>query len=349
MFKTCFYIVIIFVLVRCKVDPKINPILPSDDLKEIIPPNWPQPKYTFSTNTITEDKFILGRALFYDPILSKDNTISCGSCHQQFVAFANADHALSHGINDLLGKRNAPGLFNLVWHSSFMHDGGINHIENQPIAPITNTVEMGDDINPILEKLNASSKYKNLFNKAFGSEVADTKKLQLAMVQFMGLMYSYNSKYDRFKRQENNTSFNDSETRGYSLFLQKCAVCHTEPLMSSFEFRNNGLPVDPFLKDKGRGELNTAEPGDDYLFKIPSLRNVALTGPYMHDGRFTTLEQCINHYTAAFTNTINLAPELPRQGMTLSAQDKADLVSFLNTLTDYRFISDKRFADPNFK
>ncbi|MCE3228699.1 MAG: cytochrome-c peroxidase [Bacteroidetes bacterium] len=150
--KKFLFILPLLAVLSCKVDPKIVEILPTDNVKEIVPEGWPQPNYTFSVNVLSEDRFVLGRALFYEPMLSKDNTISCGSCHQQFSAFAHADHQFSHGFNDVNGTRNAPGIFNMNWHTSFMHDGGINHIEMQPIGPITNPIEMAEDINAVIAK-----------------------------------------------------------------------------------------------------------------------------------------------------------------------------------------------------
>jgi len=336
----------VFVFTSCKVDPKIIEPLPTDNLVEVIPEGWPNPVYSFSVNTISEDKFVLGRALFYDPILSVDSTVSCGSCHQQFSAFAHADHNFSHGIYDRLGTRNAPGLFNLNWLPLFMHDGGINHIEVQPLGPITNTLEMGADINPVIAKLQASSKYKNLFKKAFGTDVVNSQNMLRAMAQFMGLIYSYNSKYDLFKRHENNVQLSDAELRGYNLFLTNCNSCHKEPLFSDFAFRNNGISVNIYLKDTGRAHI-TGLPQDRYKFKTPSLRNIAKTAPYMHDGRFNTLQECLDHYANVKPNLINLDPLLQNNGLPLSAQDKQDIIAFLYTLTDYKFLADRRFADPN--
>jgi len=333
-------------LVGCKVDPKINAPLPTDNLVEVIPEGWPQPIYNFNTNPISEAKFNLGRELFYDPILSKDNTISCGSCHQQYVAFAHADHNVSHGINGLLGTRNAPALFNLNWHPAFMHDGGVNHIEVQPLAPITNTLEMGDLIEPIIAKLKTSEKYKKLFNATYGSEEVNTQKTLVAMAQFMALMYSYNSKYDLFKRGENNVQLSDAELRGYNLFIAKCNTCHKEPLFTDFQYRSNGMPINPFINDIGREGI-TGEDIDKYKFKTPTLRNIALTAPYMHDGSLQTLNQCLDHYTNPITNIKNLDPLLLPNGIPMTSQEKQDIIAFLNTLTDYKFIADKRFADPN--
>jgi cytochrome c peroxidase len=341
-----FFLFGVLILTSCKVDPKIIEPLPTDNLVEIIPEGWPKPVYSFSVNTITEDKFILGRALFYDPILSVDSTISCGSCHQQFAAFAHADHDLSHGIYDRVGTRNAPGIFNLNWHPLFMHDGGINHIEVMPLGPITNTLEMGADINPVIAKLQASSKYKNLFKKAFGTETVNSQNMLRAMAQFMGLMYSYNSKFDLYKRRESNAELSDTELRGYNLFLTNCNTCHKEPLFTDFSFRSNGLAVNPFINDTGRAHI-TGEAQDRFKFKTPSLRNIAKTAPYMHDGRFNTLQECLDHYANVKPNLVNLDPLLQNSGLPLSTQDKQDIIAFLNTLTDYKLLADRRFADPN--
>lgn len=354
MFKKAVLIsssVLIFGLTSCKVDPKINQPLPLNDLAITVPEGWPQPVYTFSNNPVSKETFALGRALFYENLLSRDNSISCGSCHQNFVAFANSDHQFSHGIpdaqgNDQLGIRNSPGLFNLAWHPAFMHDGGVNHIEIQPLAPITNPIEMGEEINNVLAKLSASTKYKGMFKAAYGTEEVTTQRMFRAMAQFMGLMYSDNSKYDYYKRNENNVHLSEGEQRGYNLFLAKCNTCHKEPLFSDFKYRNNGLQINPLLKDSGRAHI-TGEPSDLYKYKTPSLRNVALTYPYMHDGSLGTLEKCLDHYTNGIINTVNLDPQL-QSGIQMTADEKKDIIAFLNTLTDYKFINDARFKDPNF-
>ncbi len=333
------------ILWSCKVDPQIIPELPSNKLQEVIPQGWPAPVYTFTGNTLSQDKFILGRALFYEPMLSLDNSISCGSCHQQTAAFANADHVLSHGINGLKGKRNAPAIFNLNWHPYFMHDGGIINLELQPVGPITNPIEMAETMSGVVDKLKASAKYKNLYLNAYGTEDITSQGLLKAMAQFMGMIYSYNSKFDRYKRGENNTNLSEAEQRGYNLFKANCNACHAEPLFSDFKFRSNGLSVDPGLNDSGRAHVEPL-PQNRYKFKTPSLRNVARSYPYMHDGRFNTLEKCLDHYTSEKTNTYNLDPLL-QNPLTLSAEDKKDLIEFLNTLTDYSYLEDPRFADPN--
>ena len=346
--KNIFYFLIVCAVVSCKVDPStVKPLTPVlDNPVQLIPDGWPQAHYKFEDNQLSEDRFALGRALFYETLLSKNDSISCGSCHQNFVAFANADHDLSHGIFERRGKRNAPGLFNLAWHTSFMHDGGSLNIENQPLAPLTNTLEMGEDINSVIAKLQVTVKYKSLFKSAYGDETVNSQRLLKSLAQFMGQIYSCNSKFDYYKRHEKNVQLTDQELNGYNLFQANCNSCHKEPLFSDFEFRSNGIPVDPVLNDNGREHI-TNQLQDRYKFKTPSLRNIALTYPYMHDGSFKTLEACLDHYTNASKNTMNLDPLLSKP-LPLSVQDKKDIIVFLNTLTDYEFIKDERFADPNF-
>lgn len=338
------FIFFIFILLTsCKVDPEIKPTLPSEGIKEIIPLGWPQPYYTFKENILTTEKFILGRALFYEPLLSSDNTISCGTCHQQFAAFAQGAHQFSHGVNGLLGTRNSPALQNLTWNTTFLHDGGVNNIEVFPLAPITNTVEMNETLGNIVQKIGQSTKYKNLFIKAYGSDTVTTQRMFKAITQFIGTMYSYNSKYDKVKRGEE--TFSATEQNGYDLFVQKCASCHTEPLFSDYQYRSNGLSVNTIINDKGREHI-TNDPSDRYKFKTPTLRNVEVSGPYMHDGRFVTLNQCLDHYASGIISFPTLDPLL-NNGISLNPQEKTDIITFLKTLTDQKYLTDKRFSEPN--
>lgn len=336
-----FFVAII--ISRCKVDPEIKPALPTDNIRVVVPPGWPKPHYNFEDNPLTTAGFVLGRSLFYEVALSSDNTVSCGTCHQHFAAFANAGHALSHGVGGQFGNRNAPALFNLAWHPYFMWDGGINHIESQPIAPLTNPVEMNETVNGIISKLKQKSIYRKMFKDAFGSDTITIERITKALAQFMGIMYSYQSKYDMVKQGQ--AQFTPSEQRGYNLFIQKCSSCHTEPLFTDFSFRNNGLSVDVALQDSGRMRI-TGNPADRNKFKVPSLRNVALTSPYMHDGRFETLQQVLEHYNSGIVQSPTL-DTLLQAGIPLNAQEKQDIINFLYTLTDYEFLYDKKFDDPN--
>lgn len=309
-----------------------------------IPKGFPKPTYSFSDNPITPDGFLLGRKLFYDTILSLDNSLSCGSCHQQYAAFSHIDHSLSHGIKDRVGTRNVSGLQNLVWNKSFMWDGGINHIEVQPISPLTNVVEMAETLEGIIGKLRARPDYQKAFYKAFKDSTITTERIMKSLTQFMGLMISANSRYDKYIAGKE--TFTPSEENGLSLFRSKCASCHKEPLFTDHSFRNNGIHPNPILDDKGRAII-TANEVDNYTFRVPSLRNVELTYPYMHDGRFRNLTEVINHYNDA-TKFANNTDALVVQIGKLSKVEIHDLQSFLLTLTDKTFVYDRRFADPNF-
>ncbi|MDI1355848.1 MAG: cytochrome c peroxidase [bacterium] len=307
-----------------------------------IPKNWPKPLYDFSKNPLSENKIRLGRALFYDPILSRDNTISCASCHSQFTAFAHVDHDLSHGINDQIGTRNAPALMNLAWQSSFMWDGAINHLDMQALAPISNPLEMDEKIEHVVSKLQHSNIYPQLFFNAFADRTITGEHTLKALSQFMLTLVSSNSKYDSVTRKQ--TSFTAQENKGYVLFKNNCASCHIEPLFSNFQFENNGLPIDPGLNDPGRMKISQ-NPNDSLKFKVPSLRNVEFSYPYMHDGRFKTLAEVLKHYTSGIQQSRSLSSKLQQQ-LVLTSSEKVDLIAFLLTLTDKQFLFDRRFYFP---
>lgn len=308
-----------------------------------VPEGWPYPQYDFSGNPINYSGFQLGKKLFYDPILSRDSSISCGSCHHQNSAFADGGKAISTGIDGLTGTRNSLTLFNLAWNPDFMWDGGINHIEIQPFAPITNPVEMDESLSIVLSKLNNNSNYKSEFKNAFGTDSITSQLLFKALTQFMGSMVSANSKYDQVKNNSSGINFTTDEQAGYLLFKSKCESCHREPLFTDFSFRNNGLPIDPTYNDYGR-YIITFDPTDSMKFKIPSLRNVMLTSPYMHDGRFATIDQVLDHYQSGIISYSNLDPLLSL-GISLTPTERNQLKAFLNTLSDFSFINDPRFSE----
>ena len=308
----------------------------------VIPAHFPQPQYNFAHNPLTEEKVLLGRALFYDPILSKDNTISCASCHSQFSAFTHVDHALSHGIDDQIGFRNAPALMNLAWQSSFMRDGAIHHLDFQALDPITNPVEMGEDFENVLTKLQASSIYPNLFQNAFGDSTVTGEHALKAISQFELTLVSFKSKYDSV--MQNQAVFTDQESNGYTLFKQNCSSCHTEPLFTNDEFANNGLAVDTTLNDFGRFRV-TKKSEDSLKFKVPTLRNIQYSHPYMHDGRFRKLSQVLHHYTDGINESATLAEEL-HNPIELTSNEKVDIVAFLFTLTDKSFLYNPDYFYP---
>lgn len=307
-----------------------------------VPDYFPEPAYDFSKKPLTEAKIELGRALFYEPLLSRNNTISCSSCHSSYNAFAHVDHDLSHGIDDRIGTRNAPALMNLAWQNSFMWDGAVNHLDVQALAPISHPKEMDEEIGNVVKKLQQSALYPPLFYRAFGDSVITGEHILLALSQFQLTLVSANSKYDSVMQKQ--SVFTEQETRGYSLFKTHCNSCHREPLFSSYEFRNNGLPVDTTLNDYGKWMI-THRPEDSLLFKIPTLRNIEYTLPYMHDGRFTRLSEVMNHYTKGIQPNKTLAAELQKP-MMLSANEKVDIVAFLLTLSDRKFVFNAKFSYP---
>ncbi len=308
----------------------------------IIPQGFPKPVYDFSKNPLTENKIFLGRTLFYDPILSKTNTISCESCHSPFSAFTHIDHALSHGIYDSIGTRNSPALMNLAWQDLFMWDGAVNNLDVQALAPIAHPAEMGSSISEVVIKLNASNNYRKLFYDAYGDSLATGEKTLKALSQFMLTLVSANSKYDKVMRHE--MSFTEQEVNGYQLFKTHCASCHTEPLFTNEKFENNGLSVDTTLNDFGRMKV-THNPSDSIKFKVPTLRNIEYSYPYMHDGRFKKLSDVLNHYTNGIEQSKTLSPQL-NQSINLSSNQKVDLINFLLTLSDKDFVFNPNFQYP---
>lgn len=311
-------------------------------LKLSYPDSWPSPVYNFKENGLTEEGFQLGRKLFYDGRLSKDGNFPCASCHQQFAAFATFDHNVSHGINNSFTERNAPPLFNLAWQKEFMWDGGVNHLDVQPLSPITGINEMGESIDSVLVKIRKDKVYQKMFFDAFGDKEINTKRMSQALSQFLLMLISSNSKYDRVMAGKD--SFNLPERLGYQIFKNKCASCHSEPFFTDFSYRNTGLSQDDFLKDEGRKRI-TRNADDSLKFKVPSLRNVQLTYPYGHDGRFYSLKEAIIHYREK-KNIPNVDP-LVKNGIPLSNFEVGQITAFLYTLTDSVLITDKRFASPD--
>ena len=298
------------------------------------PKGFPKPIYDLSKNKPTPEGFSLGRKLFYDPILSVDYFTSCATCHQHFAAFAHIDHPLSHGIGGKIGMRNVPALQNLIWKDAFMADGGINHLDLQPIAPITSPTEMGENLPNVLMKLQADSSYKRMFYKAFNDSIITTEMLMKSLSQFLSLMISCNSRYDKFLAGSDTLS--SIEQKGLNLFKSNCISCHPPPLFTDNKYHNIGLKPDSTINDRGRQAI-TSYKEDYFKFKTPSLRNVEMTYPYMHDGRFRNLKEVLNHYGTS-QSCIEFS---------LDEYEKSQLIAFLKTLTDMEYLHDRRFSDPN--
>ncbi|RYY53604.1 MAG: c-type cytochrome [Chitinophagaceae bacterium] len=306
------------------------------------PEIFPEPLYHFADNPLSEEGIALGRKLFYDGRLSLDGNYPCASCHQQSAAFGTFEHDRSHGYNGSHTLRNAPPLYNLAWRSSFHWDGEFADFRSEAAQPINSHNEMAESFNGVIDKLQKDPEYRNMFRKVFRTEFISADNMLKALAQFTGTMVSANSKYDRFKKGE--ATLNTQETEGYELFTQHCAGCHPEPMFTDNSFRNTGLPLDPVLDDHGRIRV-TGDAGDEGKFRVPSLRSVYLTSNYMHDGRFNTLLQCVNHYRTGIQAGPNVDPALVA-GISLTDAQAVNITLFLRTLSDSSFLTDTRFTRP---
>lgn len=315
--------------------------IPAGDWSFYIPEHFPEPHYSFENNPWSYEKFSLGRDLFYDPVLSSDSSVSCSSCHAQTHGFADHNVKFSKGVNGSLGTRNAPSVINMAWQPAFMWDGRVGHLEIFSVAPITNPLEMNETMDHVVQKLNKNKYYQQQFLRAFDQPDITSQMVLFALTQFMVSIVSDNSKYDAWIRGE--TSFSTQEEHGLAIFRQHCASCHPEPMFTDYSYRNNGLDLN--FSDSGRAAITNLS-SDVGRFKVPSLRNVELTYPYMHDGRFYKLSQVLDHYSSQVeVNSPNLDSLLDSE-IVLSDADKADLLSFLKTLTDYELMGNLNLSEP---
>jgi cytochrome c peroxidase len=306
-------------------------------------------------NPVTVEGADLGRHLFYDPVLSIDSTMSCASCHKQQSAFSDAPVQFSSGRNEIL-KRNTMALFNLAWYPSFFWDGRAVNIEDQVFHPLREKNEMNLDWNMAAERLNRNTYYRKKFRKAFGTSSIDSVMVSKAIAQFVRTLISCRSKYDRVLAGE--LYFSQEEYEGFILANEQqkgdCLHCHNtdaNALGTQLQFSNNGLDhiTDPEkFSDKGRGTV-TGNIHDNGKFIIPSMRNLAFTAPYMHDGRFKTLEEVLDFYSEHVQQSANLDSKMEfvnRGGAHLTADEKKKIIAFLLTLSDSSFISDPAFSNP---
>ncbi len=311
------------------------------------PRHFPEPVYDFQANPLTAEGVELGKFLFYDGILSRNGLIGCGTCHQQASAFTHHGHDLSHGVDDRLGKRNAQSVQNMAWSPVFFWDGGVHDLDFVPFNAIENEVEMDEKVGNVLDKLRKTPDYPRRFRSAFGSDEITTERMMKALSQFMLTMVSATSRYDYYTMGDA-SALNTQERQGLTLFKQHCSSCHSGELFTDHSFRNNGLRPLPG-NDLGRYDVTQVET-DRYTFKVPSLRNVGLSSPYMHDGRYYTLEEVLDHYTDSVFSSLTLDPILKNDtgkgGLTLSPTEKQAIIAFLKTLNDDQFIRDRRLSDP---
>ncbi|MBD2701260.1 cytochrome-c peroxidase [Spirosoma sp. BT702] len=311
------------------------------------PANFPEPVYALDRNRPTAAGMRLGRALFFDATLSRDGSIACAECHNQAYAFTHHQHDVSHGIDNQVGTRNSMPIQNMAWQSTFFWDGGVHDLDLVPIVPIENPVEMDEKSTNVINKLRKSAKYPAMFKDAFGTDEINGPRFLQALSQFMLTLVSGNSRYDKWVRKEPGGTLTDDEQTGLTLFRAKCSGCHAGELFTDNSFRSNGLSISP-VNDLGRAQV-TERREDRYKFKVPSLRNVEKTLPYMHDGRFYSIEAVLNHYAenVQFTETLDtLLQKNGKLGVEMTAAEKRQIIAFLKTLTDDQFLRDTRFVEP---
>ncbi len=305
-------------------------------------------------NPVTDPGATLGRVLFYDTRLSANNTVACGSCHLQKHAFVDPNR-FSKGYEGKLTDRNAPSLVNLRYYprGRFFWDERAASLEEQALMPIQSRTEMGQDLATLVEALARAERYPALFRAAFGDEQVTRERVGRALAQFARALVSYRSKYDEGRARARSVrddfaNFTARENQGKGLFLRHCATCHL-PAGQDAHFimlrpLNNGLDADYKTADGGVGDVTLQAP-DLGRFKSPSLRNVEFTAPYMHDGRFATLEEVIDHYSRNVKAHPNVDVRVRRRP-DFGDSEKAALVAFLKTLSDPEFLTDPRFSDP---
>lgn len=310
-------------------EPAVDPVFTLD-----IPTGFPTPPVP-EDNQLTRARVELGKRLFFDPQLSSDNSISCATCHQPQLAFAETN-PISIGVNQSAGIRNASSLANVAYQQGLFAEGGIPSLELQAVAPITEAHEMNMDFSDLMHRLEADEDYVQLFQKAYQTPPT-TQSTVKALASFQRTLLSGNSRFDQYYYQGKTDALNDSEIRGMELFFSdetNCSSCHSGFLFTDQSFANIGLYTN--YADEGRARL-TATPGDIGKFKVPSLRNIAVTAPYMHNGSMETLAEVIEHFNSGGAGHDNQHELVKPLGLT--EMEKADLVAFLESLTDEAFLT----------
>jgi len=347
------------IIVACKKDddPVDEPIVKDETPYTLEYGNFPPPSLP-SDNTLTVQGVQLGKMLFYDKKLSEGELQACADCHRQPDGFSDT-LKFSLGVAELPGKRQAMPIFNMAWHTNqFFWDGRANLLRDQSLLPIQDELEMDETLEDVIAKLNAEQMYRDQFTRAFGTAEITSEKISLAMEQFMLSIISNDAKYDKFLAGK--VQLAESEERGRALFFQEynpffpddsgadCAHCHGGDNFENDLYMNNGLDSDAEFLDMGR-EVVTMNSADRAKFKVPTLRNIAVTPPFMHDGRFQTLEEVVNHYNEGIKESSTADQTVLNTkdtGLFLTAQDKMDLVNFLKTLTDETFLNNEEYQSP---
>ena len=305
-------------------------------------------------NPPSEKKIELGRMLFYDPILSGNNEISCSSCHLQSKAFSDGFALSTNGVSGNALLRHSPSLINLAWMPGLFWDGGARDIESLAFGPITHPDEMAQDLRELEEELNSHDSYPRLFKEAFGINDISRTEIARALAQFQRTLISADSKYDQWKRGENGVTLNQLELDGLELYKRKCISCHSTDLFTDNSYHNNGIDEENLDKSHefiflGRFRISY-DSSDMGAFKTPTLRNIMLTAPYMHDGRFPNIDQVLDHYSSGIKDNPFLDQLLKENGvakkMDFTTTEREALKAFLNSLTDQKFTTDPNLADP---
>lgn len=349
---TCLFLVMVSVFVGCRKDPGTEPPGTSGYAPPV--PSWLEDStgYRWVTppdNPSTHDGVALGRRLFYENALSDDYSMSCSSCHRQENAFSDT-RQFSIGTNGAIGRRQAMALVDLAWDGLFFWDGRSPSLEAQAFKPVVDHAEMRNTWPTVVARLQADPVYPSLFERAFGTSIIDSVNVVRAIAQFERSLTSFGSRFDRFRYLGDSAALTEAEQRGMTLFMRgaHCADCHHEPMMADHGLRNNGL--DLVFADQGAAEV-TGNPAHAGRFKVPTLRNIEVSPPYMHDGRFSTLEEVVDFYaedvqlgSPGLDN--HMLPWVAGQ-VQLSTEERADLVAFLKALTDVEFLTNPDFSDPN--
>lgn len=326
---------------------------PQDPLPESIglikvPANFPA-LTDFSDNPLSAKGVELGRQLFYDTGLSSNGKVSCATCHLPSKAFTDGRTLTNAGVSGKALVRHSPTLINLAWsNNGLFWDGGSKNLESQALGPLTHQDEMGQNLNAIVAYLSKQEAYPIAFSNAFPGEAISYVTVAKALAQFQRTLVSADSRYDHWIRKEGET-LTSLERQGYTIFQQKCATCHSTDLFTDNDYHNNGL--DSHFSDEGEGELLgrmriTFSPNDLGKYRTPTLRNSALTAPYMHDGRFATLESVVEHYSEGIVGGSTTDLRLPIGGFHFDDNEKAALLAFLATLTDNSFVTNSLYQKP---
>lgn len=336
MKKIIGFVIIAIFFTSCSSSDSDETYFDNPELSLNIPAYFPELNSYVSLNKPTKYGAELGEKLFSDKRFSKDNTISCATCHIRANAFS--DHnARAIGIEGRVGLRNSPPLQNLMFLKFFNWDGSRLQLETQPLVPIITHEEMDSSILEVIGKIKDDASYKDLFKKAFGDQEVTADRIYKSIAQFEYTLVSANSKYDKVKRNEGQL-FTESEAAGYDTFLQKCASCHGTELFTDQSFRNIGFPLNTDSNEAGRGRV-TGIPADFMSFRVPSLRNVEYTAPYGSFGQFSTLRAVLDYFDNGVLNADNLDPIFKNNGnrIPLTEQEKDNLIMFMKTLSDKEF------------